>query len=1166
MSKLYTFLKGIIATMLLLFVPGISLAQDAASLGEHITSLDQLSSDKTYMIYNENYTAYAVYDATKSTSNVWAANISAHGGNALENTPFELDVTSKAQSWLVSYTDGKLYIQNRETGKYLTTGRGNNFRDDATALTVVDLGDGKFAFSGSGDQYDYFCASPQLAGTPIAIWETSDDGASWEFIENPNVSAVDAPAMPAALAGNYTIKIGSYSTSDADMFDPSTDAKKAYDATLSINAKGEIILTGFLGTPRCGYMDYTTESFVKIDSSYVGIYDEATQTVTFTYPEAINGNQFQMTDLNTYMSWIPKNKTFTAAVSQTENGSYVLTVDGDLLFTYNEATATMHNVRFRAEGADPEVLPAPADMAGTYTVKLGTPTFADESVTLDVADTYKATITIADDGKAHMVGLIGTPSQITMDPIDGMTTTDSCYVGTYDDEAQTITFEQPADFPIIDITTGNTFQLKDAVKLAITKNSDGTYTLSTADNVVYDAAIVDEYGNQTATTLTFAGATFTGRKAVTIAKEDLVGTWSLTYTTLDMDSGEPKDADSPATFTIGEEDGDLYLTGLAGGTHKWPIVYSATGIELPIGMDETTGESLTSDLYGFSSDPVKFAFVSDNSMELDGILVATTDNGANMFVATSGTAVKAEKVDPAPAEMAGTYTVRIAQLTTSDDAFSADDLAGDSKGTITIGEDGNAYMTGLVGTPVLGSGSMNLDPTTTSAYVGKYNAADHTITFSMPEGYCILYATDDYYFWTLAKPFTLQVEQDDDGLYMLSTINPVVFTVTDDYGSSYTVNANGVALLQKKAISFTDEELVGKWKMSIPEADPETGIPTGNSTDFTFTIAKAETTGEADEAATSEYVMTDVQGGDYTFNVSRVNGGIKVAGTYQYVSADTPYTVLLSSTAMNTSDVTFDFNEDKTMTLSTELYFQNEKVSGIVIDRDAIAEKVAEDTPLPLGEAVTSIADLDPTKAYVLYNPTDKVYAVSNPDQEVNIWAANVPGETAFNATAIEFDVTSAHSSWMVVKKDGSDKIAIYNLGAKKYLTTPCVTDGSGAPSTFTDELTYLTYEDLGDGKFAFSTTGNTYDYFCSAAQNANNPMANWSSDDHGCTWQFVENPNVEADAEIAGIISGINTAITETPAAQGIYTINGVKLNVTDVRKLQKGLYIVNGKKLIVK
>lgn len=47
---------------------------------------------------------------------------------------------------------------------------------------------------------------------------------------------------------------------------------------------------------------------------------------------------------------------------------------------------------------------------------------------------------------------------------------------------------------------------------------------------------------------------------------------------------------------------------------------------------------------------------------------------------------------------------------------------------------------------------------------------------------------------------------------------------------------------------------------------------------------------------------------------------------------------------------------------------------------------------------------------------------------------------------------------------------------------------------------------------------------------------------------------------------AGISQVFTTETKATGIYTLTGVRVNATDVKSLPKGIYIVNGKKQIVK
>lgn len=65
----------------------------------------------------------------------------------------------------------------------------------------------------------------------------------------------------------------------------------------------------------------------------------------------------------------------------------------------------------------------------------------------------------------------------------------------------------------------------------------------------------------------------------------------------------------------------------------------------------------------------------------------------------------------------------------------------------------------------------------------------------------------------------------------------------------------------------------------------------------------------------------------------------------------------------------------------------------------------------------------------------------------------------------------------------------------------------------------------------------------------------------------YLEVPTAMAVASFSleGTATGINNVVTTT-AKQGIYTISGVRLNATTTKELPAGIYIVDGKKVIVK
>ena len=189
-------------------------------------------------------------------------------------------------------------------------------------------------------------------------------------------------------------------------------------------------------------------------------------------------------------------------------------------------------------------------------------------------------------------------------------------------------------------------------------------------------------------------------------------------------------------------------------------------------------------------------------------------------------------------------------------------------------------------------------------------------------------------------------------------------------------------------------------------------------------------------------------------------------------------------------------------------------------------EPTPEPNPEPgdvadLGASITSLADLSTDKTYVLYNPTYTAFAVSNPNQSAtNVWAANMQsGDNSHQVVdasySLPLDTTSAHSSWMIVPFEG--KYYLYNMGAGKFLITPSQ-DAEPAICQFTDSVCGLDITDLGEGRFALNTTGTERAYMCAAPQLAY-PISIWNTDDAGSLWQIKENPNVEADANVLGLI-----------------------------------------------
>lgn len=228
---------------------------------------------------------------------------------------------------------------------------------------------------------------------------------------------------------------------------------------------------------------------------------------------------------------------------------------------------------------------------------------------------------------------------------------------------------------------------------------------------------------------------------------------------------------------------------------------------------------------------------------------------------------------------------------------------------------------------------------------------------------------------------------------------------------------------------------------------------------------------------------------------------------------------------------------------------------------------VPAETGEPLGEPIKSLSELSNEKCYVLHNPIDLAYAVYDPNNGNNIWAAN-DEEGTFHEDAAEFDKTSANSSWMAVKGEGGT-FYLYNMGIQKYLQTPAwrANDQVCTAATFSDKPVSLTVLTREDGYLAITAhPEDDHTYLCASAGSPDRLISIWTMDDHGCAWQFKENPNIAADPSVVEKLTSIVDAIANSQAPKAIYNLSGVKMNVKNVNKLPKGVYIVDGKKVVVK
>ena len=170
-------------------------------LGERLYNLADADASKTYVLYNEHFTAYAIYESGHG-DNVWVAGMIGDSGHTLVNPAYgtPVDITSANSCWQVIKDGDKYQLYNVGAEKYLTTPVYNTndtslgyctFSSTPVSLSVSELSGGKFAFNAypnhENAEFGYMCAAPQLS-SPLSIWTNNDAGAAWVLIENPNVT------------------------------------------------------------------------------------------------------------------------------------------------------------------------------------------------------------------------------------------------------------------------------------------------------------------------------------------------------------------------------------------------------------------------------------------------------------------------------------------------------------------------------------------------------------------------------------------------------------------------------------------------------------------------------------------------------------------------------------------------------------------------------------------------------------------------------------------------------------------------------------------------------------------------------------------------------------------------------------------------------------------
>ena len=163
-----------------------------------IMSLDEVSTDKAYTIYNPHYTSYAVYNAKESSGLVWAAGMTlgANPDREIADESYKLapDLAEPSSSWMIVQYEGNWYVYNIGAQKFLSLGNRDyndvaaRLQDQPYAVKFIQASTGGFHIYRFDGETNFLCLAPQLQ-YPITLWTKEDNGSTWEIKENPLVTA-----------------------------------------------------------------------------------------------------------------------------------------------------------------------------------------------------------------------------------------------------------------------------------------------------------------------------------------------------------------------------------------------------------------------------------------------------------------------------------------------------------------------------------------------------------------------------------------------------------------------------------------------------------------------------------------------------------------------------------------------------------------------------------------------------------------------------------------------------------------------------------------------------------------------------------------------------------------------------------------------------------------
>lgn len=857
---------------------------------------------------------------------------------------------------------------------------------------------------------------------------------------------------------------------------------------------------------------------------------------------------------------------------------------------------------------------APAELAGYYVfdTNVWAAVSADPDYPVDATTFpthFYAQLTVGEDGKVYMKNFVGTPGIAYYDVENlAMAMDESAYVGTWSEADQTITFEWPAahesgsDYTFFVAHDLNATPWKLSAPLVLQYSAWGTIKYLAANSAQFVTKDGDTMSNNRVSGRSFEPAG--------LALADLEGHWKLNGKVLgDGDAF----VDSSIEFdVVKKDDGSVVMTNVNGNGHEFPMIESGLGFNVEQVMEygETTMLALLGNY--FAGGNVEFVVNSKKQLTLNSKHLYFEDENSAVWMFYGATAEKVyvePAFDPAPAGLAGRYDITVGGYQSEN--VVTDNLPTTFKGEISIDERGRLRMVGLIGTPSYskqeGWSSVQVD----TCYVGYYNAEAKTVTFYYPENdedQWIFYDMDlNDTSWECTAPFTMNVVEDGEGNYSLTTDGDIQFVVGWNFEPC---TMKGATFTKRKVYTMTDDDLVGKWNFNFIYLNED------------YKYVEEQGSLNFNKREDGSWYMTGIPGDKTEIEVNFDGQNIVIPAIFDEVDEDGDestyddcYTHILRGSLQSDEDVVFSVGENKTLVLESDMiYFSNLTEEDVWFAPCSGIHAPVELSPAP-GHYATmpnefvlrtnkyDIASVDAVgyrtqgsfrttmldeSAYVVAGDSIKVTLPISADDNIAslvlviqvkdakgndvlygdetpsnsfIYTADVPHNT-FAIVGVTPDATQAQASLTeiaIILESPLGQDGVGGFDANKVVTLKNAAGDDVATCTLDfDPAQYISDKAIVKLSAPVTEAGQ---YTLTVPEGAiYNLGYNKMSEDLGVSDGAIYNPAYTVTFTVDPTVGIVNVEVSNA-AGQRIYNLQGVKM-----QKAQRGVNIVNGKKVLVK